>query len=150
MARTYTNLLIHAIFSTKRRAPLLSHELRPEIFSYMAGIIRKLKGKPILINGVKDHVHLLFTLPHAISLADCMEKVKANSSKWVNERPRQSGRFGWQAGYAAFSVSPSNLKDVQAYIADQEDHHRRRTFQEEVLVFLKKHGVQYDPRYVFE
>ncbi len=150
MAHTYTNLLIHAVYSTKHRRPLLADALRPELFSYMAGIVKKLKGKPILINGPKDHVHMLFLLPQALSLAECMEKLKANSSKWINERHAQRVRSAWQRGYAAFSVSRSNLGKVRAYIAGQQVHHQRMTFWEEVLAFPKKHGVQYDPRYVFD
>ena len=150
MAHTYSNLLVHALFSTKKRAPLLDAELKVELFSYMGGIIAQLRGKPILIGGPKDHVHLLFVLPCSLSVADLMEKVKANSSKWVKNRWRNRSHFAWQTGYTAFSVSQSNLESVKRYIASQETHHRRITFQEEVLAFLKKHEIPYDPRFVFD
>ena len=150
MAHTYTNLLMHALFSTKNRQPALDEELKSRLYPYMAGIITKLKGLPVIINGPKDHVHLLFVLPAALSLADLMEKLKANSSKWVHEEFPQFPNFAWQKGYTAFSVSQSNLAAVKRYIAQQEEHHRKQTYQEEVLAFLKKHGVQYDPRYVFD
>jgi REP element-mobilizing transposase RayT len=150
MAHTYSNLLVHALFSTKDRTPLLDAELKPELFSYMGGIITQLRGKPLLIGGPKDHVHLLFVLPCSLSVADLMEKVKANSSKWVKNRWRNRSHFAWQTGYTAFSVSQSNLESVKRYIASQETHHRRITFQEEVLAFLKKHEIPYDPRFVFD
>jgi putative transposase len=147
MAHTYTNLLIHALFSTKDRQPLIRPEMKSDLYAYMGGIISQLGGKPVLINGPKDHVHLLLVLPTTLSLADFMEKLKANSSKWVNE---QSARriFSWQAGYAAFSVSQSKLNEVKAYISTQEEHHRKLTFQQEVMALLKKHGMEFDPRFV--
>ena len=150
MAHTYSNLLVHALFSTKKRAPLLDAELKVELFSYMGGIITQLRGKPLLIGGPEDHVHLLFVLPSSLSVADLMEKVKANSSKWVKNRWQNRSHFAWQTGYTAFSVSQSNLESVKRYIASQETHHRRITFQEEVLAFLKKHEIPYDPRFVFD
>ena len=150
MAHTYSNLLIHALFSTKHRTPLLDAELKPEIFSYLGGIITQLRGRPFLINGPKDHVHLLFVLPTTVSVADFMEKLKANSAKWVHQRwPGRRG-FSWQTGYTACSVSHSNLASVKKYIANQEAHHRKISFQEEVLAFLRKHEIEYDPRYVFD
>lgn len=150
MAHTYTNLLIHALFSTKDRQPMLDAELRTRLYPYMAGIISNLKAQPVIISGPKDHVHLLFVLPATLPLADLMEKVKANSSKWVHEDWPRGVDFAWQSGYTAFSVSQSNLAAVKRYIAHQEEHHRKLTYQEEVLAFLKKHGIQYDPRYVFD
>ncbi|HMD84104.1 MAG TPA: IS200/IS605 family transposase [Terriglobia bacterium] len=145
MAHTYTNLLTHVLFSTKERQPLIRPEMKSDLYAYMGGIINSLRGKPILINGPKDHVHLLFVLPASLALSDFMEKLKANSSKWVNERSRRRW-FAWQTGYAAFSVSQSKLGEVKTYITNQEDHHRRLTYQEEVVALLKKHGMEIDPR----
>jgi REP element-mobilizing transposase RayT len=146
MAHTYTNLLTHALFSTKDRQPLVRPEIKSDLYAYMGGIITNLRGKPVLINGPNDHVHLLFVLPASLSLADLMEKLKANSSKWANER--SPGRaFSWQTGYTAFSVSQSKLSEVKAYISHQEEHHRKLTYQEEVVALLKKHGVEFDPRF---
>jgi putative transposase len=150
MAHTYTNLLIHALFSTKDRKPILDAKLKPRLFPYIAGIVAKLEARLIRIDGPKDRVHMLLVLPANLSLADLMEKVKANSSRWVHENCPWLASFAWQTGYTAFSVSQSNLADVLSYIASQEEHHRRVTFQEEVLAFLKKHGIQYDPRFVVE
>lgn len=145
MAHTYTNILIHALFSTKDREPLILREMRTDLYAYMGGIVINLRGKPLLINGTNDHVHLLFVLPARLALSDFMEKLKANSSKWAKERAR---RFAWQTGYAVFGVSQSKLEEVKSYIASQEDHHRKRTYQEEVIALLKKHGIDFDSRYV--
>jgi len=145
MAHTYTNILIHALFSTKDRQPLMPREMRTDLYAYLGGIIINIGGKPILINGTTDPVHLLFVLPARLALSDFMEKLKANSSKWAKERVR---RFAWQTGYPAFGVSQSKLGEVTSYISTQEEHHRKRTYQEEVIALLKKHGIDFDPRYV--
>ncbi len=129
---------------------MIDRELAPELCAYMAEIIKTLRAKPILINGVRDHVHLLFRLPPALAVADAMEKVKANSSRWVRQRRGKRKEFAWQTGYTAFSVSQSNLGRVRRYIADQERHHRRMSYREEVLAFLKKHDVAYDDHHVFD
>jgi len=149
MAHTYTNILIHALFSTKDRHPWLDAEVAAELFPYLGGTINELGGQSLLVNGPSDHVHMLFVQPSTLSIADIMEKVKANSSGWVKKRWRNRGQFAWQSGYAAFSVSKSQVGSVKQYIDNQKEHHRKMTFQEEVLAFLKKQGIKYDPRYVF-
>jgi len=149
MAHTYTNILIHALFSTKDRHPWLIPEIRDEAFRYLGGTINELGGQSLLVNGPRDHVHLLFGLPRTLSLAATMEKIKSHSSGWVKDRWPERRAFGWQTGYAAFSVSKSHVEQVKRYIANQEEHHRKVSFQEEVLAFLEKQGVEYDPRYVF-
>ncbi len=149
MSHTYTNILIHALFSTKNRQALLTPEIREEIMNYLGGTVNALGGQSLLVNGPSDHVHMLFVQPRTLSIADCMEKVKANSSGWVKDRWPDRRHFGWQAGYAAFSVSPSHVGQVKRYIQNQERHHRKMTFMQEVVAFLDKHGVRYDPRYVF-
>jgi putative transposase len=108
---------------------------------------RELHGHPLIINGIDDHVHVLLKLPPTISVADAIRVIKTNSSKWAHERRK---KFGWQAGYSAFSVSESSVDAVRTYIERQEEHHRKRTFAEEYLELLQKHGIAYDPRYVFE
>lgn len=128
----------------------MSDEIKAELFPYLAGSLQRMKGKPVIANGPRDHVHILFSLPAVLSLAEAMEKLKANSSKWIHQRwPRQRA-FAWQTGYAAFSVSPSNLASVRDYIARQEERHRRMTYQKEVLALLRKHGIEYDPPFVFD
>jgi REP element-mobilizing transposase RayT len=144
MAHTYTHLVVHALFSTSGRRPILQAELGLKVFSYMAGIIKRLKGQPLLINGSNDHVHLLFVLPPTLRLSDLMEKVKANSSKWVNEHRRSETPFASQTGYTAFSVSQSKVEQVRSYIANQEGHHQRWTYQQEVKALLKKHEIGYE------
>ena len=115
----------------------------------MGGIIRGIRGKAININGANDHVHILTFLPTNVSVAEAVRTIKANSSKWVHETRRERRAFGWQAGYSAFSVSESNLEHVSKYIDGQEEHHRKRSFQEELMALLKKHNLPYDERYVW-
>jgi putative transposase len=149
MSHTYTNVLIHALFSTKDRQPWLDAEVSDEMFSYLGGAVNELGGQSLLLNGPSDHVHMLFAQPPTLSIADIMEKAKANSSGWVKRRWAKRRHFAWQNGYAAFSVSKSQVETVRQYIENQKEHHRKVTFQEEVLAFLKKQGISYDPRYVF-
>jgi len=150
VAHTYTNLLIHALFSTKSRHPWLTAEVREELFSYLGGTVNKLGGQSVLVNGTEDHVHMLLVQPPALSLADLMEKVKANSSGWVKKRWPGRKAFAWQSGYTAFSVSKSHAGQVKKYIANQQEHHRKLSFQEEVLAFLERHAIPYDRRFVLD
>lgn len=143
MAHTHSNILIHAIFSTKDRKPLLDRDLKPRMHAYLGGIVREIGGIAIRINGTADHVHMLVRVPPVVAVADMIRDVKASSSKWA-------GRFAWQTGYGAFSVSESAAQRVIRYIEGQEDHHREVTFQEEYIAFLKRHKVDYDPRFVWD
>lgn len=146
MPHSFTSLLVHAIFSTKNRAPDLSPEIAGRLFPYMGGIVSERKGVPLIINGPADHVHLLVSIPATESIAELLRVVKANSSRWVHEQFPAQRRLGWQAGYAAFTVSGSRAADGKEYIAGQQEHHRRVSFQEEFLMFLQKHGIAYDAR----
>lgn len=148
VAHTYTNVLIHALFSTKNRHPWLTPDVRQELFPYLGGTVNKLGGQSVLINGTEDHIHMLLLQPPALSLADLMEKLKANSSGWVKKRWPDRKTFAWQSGYTAFSVSKSHAGQVRKYIATQQEHHRKLSFEEEVLAFLKRHAIAYDPRFV--
>lgn len=149
MAHTLAQLYSHLIFSTKDRVPHLDADLKPKLFAYLGGILNELHARPILINGPADHVHMLVATPATLALSEMMRIVKTNSSKWVHETwPNRRG-FGWQTGYGAFSVSHSNVRDVERYIARQEEHHRRMTFQEEYVAFLNRHGIEYDERYLW-
>jgi putative transposase len=149
MSHTYTNILIHTIFSTKDRQPFITPEIRSELFSYLGGTVNALGGQSLLVNGPRDHVHMLFVQPPTLAIADVMEKVKANSSGWVKDRWPGHHQFYWQAGYAAFSVSKLNVEQAKRYIGNQEEHHRKVSFIEEVVAFLDRYGVEYDRRYVF-
>ena len=146
MPHSFASLLVHAIFSTRNRAPDLSPEIAGRLFPYMGGIVRERKGVPLIINGPADHVHMLVSVPATESIAELMRVVKTNSSRWVHEQFPALQKFAWQAGYAAFTVSASRSADVTDYIAGQQEHHRRASFQEEFLAFLQKHGIAYDVR----
>jgi len=150
MARTYTQLLNHIVFSTKERRPSMPPELAARLFPYLGGITRQIGGVPVLVNGVSDHVHLLVSPPATTSLSQFVGKLKANSSRWVHETFPEHSDFAWQTGYSAFSVSLSQRQWVFDYIARQQEHHRKATFEEELVVFLKKHEIQYDDRYLFD
>lgn len=149
MSHTYSNLLVHVIFSTQERRPAIPPEIQPDVFAYMGGIVRGLHGNPLAIGGTNDHVHILMRLPQDASVSDVVRVVKTNSSRWIHEKwPRRAG-FSWQTGYAAFSVSESSAQIVTNYITEQPIHHRRRSFQEEFVAFLKKNRIQYDERFVW-
>jgi len=150
MAHTFTNLLTHVIFSTKDRLPSIDTEVKPHLLRYLGGIVRELDGRLLIVNGTPDHVHLLIALPPAVCVSDAMRVVKTNSSRWVHDKWADRSRFAWQVGYGAFSVSQSNLTAVRQYIADQEEHHRKISFQEEFLAYLKKHEIEHDERYIWE
>ena len=142
MPHTFACLLVHVVFSTKDRAPSISAEVSGRLFSYMGGIVKEMKAAPLIVNGPADHVHLLISIPATLSLADLLRVLKTNSSRWVHEQFPDRKRFAWQAGYGVFTVSASKKEDVRAYIASQEEHHRRVSFQEEFLALLKKHGLE--------
>jgi len=150
MPSTFTNLLYRIIFSTKERRPFMNPELREELHLYIGGIIRDAGGEPIEIVGVADHVHILAKLPASIAVADALRLIKSNSSKWAGERPDLVRAFAWQTGYAAFTVSKSQADPVRKYIQNQERHHRRKTFKEELMDLLKKNAIEYDERYLWD
>jgi REP element-mobilizing transposase RayT len=150
MAHSYSRLVYHLVFSTKERRPLLKTEVRPRVLAYLGGIVRNLGGEPLANNGVEDHVHMLAKLPGKIAIADAIRDIKANSSKWMHDEGLVSRSFGWQTGYAAFTVSKSGEDAVRRYIADQERHHRKMTFKEELIQLLERHGIEYDERYLWD
>lgn len=149
MPSSYTCLYYHIIFSTKDRRPLINPDLQTRLYDYMGGIITHEKGRLLAAGGAADHVHLLVSMTAQISLSDLMRLVKANSSKWVHETFPEHRDFRWQDGYGAFTVSASAIADVKRYITQQELHHRRVSFQEVFLAFLRRHGIEYDQRYIW-
>jgi REP element-mobilizing transposase RayT len=149
MAQTFTNLLTHIVFSTKDRVASIQPALKPDLHAYLGGIVRNLEGQALIVNGAADHVHLLVWLPPTLAIAEALRVLKTNSSRWVHES-RGHSAFAWQAGYGAFSVSQSNVSQVTEYIRNQEKHHRRLSFKEELLAFLKKNHIAYDERYIWE
>jgi REP element-mobilizing transposase RayT len=150
MPSTYTNLLYHIIFSTKERRPFINSDFRDRLHPYLGGIIRDLKGEPIEIGGVADHVHILAKLPATLALSDALRLIKANSSKWAGEQEDLVRTFAWQTGYAAFTVSKSQVVVVRKYIRNQEQHHRRKSFKQELVSLLDKHEIEYDRRYLWD
>lgn len=150
MSRTYTNLLYHLVFSTKDRIPLISPSFRDEVNSYLGGIVRDLGGTPIEIGGVADHLHLLIKLKPTATLLDVMRELKAGSSKWLNEDKMRLRKFGWQDGYAAFSVSKSQVPRLREYISNQDAHHRRIGYKEEFLALLQRHEIEYEEKYLWD
>ena len=145
MSHTYAQNVVHLVFSTKDRRKTIRGEFQPRIWSYAAGICKKLGILVHAVGGMEDHIHFLIQLPPALALAKAVLAIKSNSSRWANE---EGHRLAWQQGYAAFSVSASIVPAVVRYIRNQEAHHRRRSFDEEFLALLKKHGVEFDPKFV--
>ena len=151
MPQSLARVLIHIIFSTKNRAPWLKrHELREAMNGYLVGALRNLDCSAIAVGAAEDHVHILCHLSRTLSIAGLLEEIKKTSSAWIKTQEPALGEFYWQSGYGAFSVSPSNVEQVEQYIANQEEHHRKVSFQEEFREFLKRHGVMYDERYVWD
>jgi putative transposase len=143
MAHTYASNFIHCIFSTKERRPALPVERLADFYAYLGGIARSEGFTLVGAGGTANHVHLLIALPATGRLATAVQKLKGSSSRWLGKG------FAWQEGYGAFSVSPSQVEMVKKYIANQETHHRKRSFEEEFVGMLRKCGVDYDPRFVF-
>ena len=143
MSDTFSNLSIHVVFSTKDRMPLMTRKVRKRVFPYIGGIIKGLGGTVVAIGGMPDHAHLVTRLPTNMSVADFVRKVKANSSKWINEQSADL-KFAWQRGYGAFSVSQSVVSSVAQYVRNQERHHRLRSFEEELKMLLTRHGIDFD------
>src|SRR5690349_13853523 len=140
MPHSFTDLLFHAIFSTKGRARLIADVIRPDLLAYVGGVVRKSGGKALLVNGVSDHVHMLMRLPADVALSECLRLVKSNSTKWVHDKWPERRDFAWQIGYAAFTVSLSQRDRVYQYIANQEEHHRHHSFADEMAALLAKYG----------
>jgi putative transposase len=149
-ARTYHCLKFHLIFSTKNRERWLTDSVRGRIHDYLGGIIRGERGVPLGIGGVEDHVHILFSWRTDEAISDLVRNVKANSSKWIHETFSELRIFAWQEGYAIFSVSESQVEKVRAFIERQPEHHRKKSFKEEIGDFLRAHRVDHDPRYLWD
>ena len=147
MASTYLSLHYHLVFSTRERMPMIDDALRSRLHEYLAGAVLGLKGHCRAVGGTTDHVHLLVGLGATHTLADFMRELKKASSKWVRETVPQPS-FAWQEGYAAFTVSASGAEEVRTYIAHQKEHHRKRSFREELKSMLDKSGIAYDERYL--
>lgn len=150
MPSSWTQNYYHTVFGTHRREPLIDESLQERLYAFIGGIVRDLGGQLIAGNGMEDHAHLLVRYPPDLAHAVLLREVKARSSRWIHETFPTRHAFGWQRGYGGFTVSRSNVEEVEAYIRNQREHHRTVGFEDEFLKLLQKHGVEFDPRYVFE
>ena len=150
MPQSLSSILIHLIFSTKNREPSLSPEIDAELYPYIASIFKAMKSPALIIDGASDHLHTLFSLSRVVTIADLVEEVKTESSKWIKTKGQEFRNFHWQNGYGAFSISQSEVATVKRYIGRQKERHRRVTFQDEYRRFLAAYEVEYDERYVWD
>ena len=150
MPQSLSKVILHIVFSTKNREPWLDADVRSRMHAYLATICRDVGADFVHIGGVSDHVHIVTTLPRTVSQAQMIEQIKKVSSKWIKAVHSRYRGFFWQRGYGAFSVSPSQLDTVLQYVETQQEHHRTRTFQEEYRELLRRHGVNFDERYVLD
>jgi putative transposase len=146
MSHTFAKNHLHVVFSTRERRKTIAKELQPELWKYMTGTCRHHNITVMAVGGVEDHAHILFHLPATVALSKAVQVLKGNTSRWMNTQIKD---FAWQEGFGAFSVSISNTAAVARYIRNQEAHHRKMTFEEEYVGFLKRHDIEYDPKYVF-
>ncbi|PZX62437.1 IS200/IS605 family transposase [Hydrotalea sandarakina] len=150
MANTFTQVYIQIVFSVKGRQNLIQKSWREELYKYICGIVNGKEQKVYAIGGVADHIHILVSIKPNIAISDLVRDIKANSSKWINEKGYVLGKFQWQEGFGAFSYAQSQLDNVIAYINNQEQHHQKKTFKEEYTGLLQKFNVSYDDQYLFE
>ena len=149
MANTYTSLHYHIVFSTKNREPWLVPDVEQRVWAFIGGIARAHKITALQVGGVEDHIHVLVTAPPTIAPFQIAKYLKGDSSKWIHEEFPALKSFGWQDGYGAFTVSKSNIPEVISYIESQRAHHRKKTFQEEYLEFLRANEIEFDERYLW-
>lgn len=149
MPQSLSSVVVHLVFSTKNREPFIFKDIRPQLHRYMVGILNHLKCPSIQTGGVDDHVHILFALHRTTTIAEIVEEVKKSSSKWMKAEGGVK-EFSWQSGYGAFSIGESQVETVVRYIQNQEEHHRKITFQEEYRKFLVKYKIPYDEKYVWD
>ncbi len=150
MPQSLSKVILQIVFSTKNREPWLEPDVRPRMHAYLATVCRDLGAELVRVGGVADHVHIVTTLPRTVSQAEFIEQMKKTSSKWIKALDARYRGFFWQRGYGAFSVSLSQLDTVLDYVKAQQQHHRTRTFQEEYRELLRKHGIDFDERYVWD
>jgi len=149
MANTYSQLYYHIAFAVKGRKYLVSESWQDELYQYITGVIRNKNQKLMIVNGMPDHVHLLIGASPNCNLSDLVRDVKSNSSKWINEKNFLSGKFAWQTGFGAFTISHSHIEKIVHYIKNQQVHHKTKTFREEYQEFLKSCQINFDERYIF-
>ncbi len=150
MTQSLVKNMVHLVYSTKNRNPWIPAEVRKSLYSYQSGIFQNLESPALMIGGVDDHVHALFSLSKNYALSKIVEEVKKASSRWMKTEGTRNQEFYWQGGCAAFSVSQSNVEQVKEYIANQEEHHRAMSFQDELRLLFKRHEIEFDERYVWD
>ena len=150
MSQSLANLLVHIIFSTKDRLPLIRQKIEDQLHSYIAGIFKEYSSPAIIIGGTDNHIHILCSLSKKISLSKVIENVKKSSSKWIKTVDPEYRKFYWQNGSGAFSIGASGKIATIKYIRNQKKHHRNKSFQEEFLKFLNKYRIKYDERYIWD
>ena len=148
MANTYTKLNIHIVFHVKSTGVCIKNEDLPKVFAYIGGIVRNVDGYPLTVGGIENHIHILATIPKTMSVSEFVQKVKANSSRWIKTLDKYYESFAWQEGYGAFCVSPSLLKKTTHYIETQEEHHHKESVRAEFIRFLQENGIEFDERYL--
>lgn len=149
MSQTLTSLLVHLVFSTKNRAPIITPEVEPHLYAYMGGILKNLQSRLLDAGGTDDHVHLLVSQSKNIAVSELLKDLKKDSSSWIKTQGSEFRGFHWQDGYGAFSFGVSDLPDLKRYVANQKEHHRRVTFKEELVRLLDESGIEYDERYLW-
>ena len=150
MSGTYSKIYIQIVFAVKGRENLISQNWKDELNKYIAGIIKGKNQKPIIVNGMSDHIHAFVGLKPSMKISDLVRDIKNNSTNFINENKFVRGKFFWQEGYGAFSYSHSQIGNVYNYILNQEEHHKKETFREEYLNFLKKYEIEFDEKYLFD
>jgi putative transposase len=151
MPQSLSQIYLHLVFSTKNRGPFLQDSaLRDNTHAYLAGTCRNLESPPIIVGGVEDHVHLLCRLAKTLCVSDLVRELKRESSKWLKEQSAELASFYWQNGYGAFSISPGHVEMLKTYIANQEEHHKKETFQDEFRRLLALYNIEYDEKYVWD
>ena len=150
MPQSLSKVVLHIIFSTQNRRPLIFKELQDEMYAYIATICQTNKCQPIKIGGIPDHVHIATTLHRTVAISELLEQIKKGSSKWFKQKDEALHSFAWQCGYAVFSVSQSHVDGLVRYIEQQEQHHKEKIFQDELRGLLIDHGAEYDERYIWD
>ena len=150
MADTYTQIFYHVVFAVRNRESLIVPEIKDELYKYISGIITNQKQKLFIINGMPDHVHILMNCKPNMNLSDNIRDIKEHSTKFINDKKIIKGKFYWQAGFGAFTVSKKDVSMVLNYIKNQEEHHKKKTFREEYLEFLKENEIEFKEEYLFD
>jgi len=150
MGQSLAKIYVHITFSTKQRYPFIDNDIKARLFDYLGGVCKELECYPVQIGGYHDHVHILCLLSRKVALVQLVEAIKKGSSKWIKGINPQYSKFYWQEGYGVFSVSPKQIDKVTAYILNQEEHHKKQAFQDELRTFLNQYRIEYDERYVWD